>query len=510
MQWSRATEEVAAIAAAWTRAGGPGGVVLLFDAEDIRAEACGGFAELEFSRPFTVDTAVRYASITKHFLASLVLRSGDAVGLDDPLGAHLPALHAALGAVTVGRALDMTGGLPDVMETAWLLGVPPSAALDRAALAGFVQRLDALNFPPGAEISYSNTGYRLVQSALARRGIDTAAALGETFFQPLGLLMRLAEDQSEVIPLLAPGYWHDGEGWRRAAYGLHYSASGGLAGNALDLVTWLQALMAGRPPAEGLLAALGARRHLASGTPTGYGLGLARYTLGDALLVGHAGSLPGYKTQFLLDAERQAGVVVLSNREDTDALGLALRVMAALHGEVPPEPAALPDGRFLAEAGPFWLDCARGEARFMGAAEPLVVGDQAAVSRTPYLPMRLRPDGDGIAGEIGLVARRFAPVAGDAALPPDWDGVWHCAAQNAAFAIADGVLVTGAGPLRTELVLAPLDRTRALAARGEGPWRIAACLERVGDTLQVASNRSRALRFVRAASLLTLPAVAPK
>jgi CubicO group peptidase (beta-lactamase class C family) len=497
MQWSRATAEAAAIAGAWTRTGGPGGVVVVFDAEDIRAEACGGCADLEFARPFTADTAVRYASITKHFLAALVLRHPGLIGLEDPLGAHLPDLHAAPGAVTVGRALDMTGGLPDAMETAWLLGVPPSTALDRAALAGFVHGMDALNFPPGAEISYSNTGYRLVQAALARHGLPVDEGLAEQFFQPLGLLIRLAGDQSEVIPNLAPGYWQDGGVWRRASYGLDFSASGGLAGSALDLVTWLQALMTGRAPAEGVLAGLGARRHLADGAPTSYGLGLARHVLDDVLLLGHSGSLPGYRTQFLLDPERRVGVVVLSNREDTDALGLALRVMAALHGGVPPEPAVLPAGRFLAEDGPFWLECAHDTANFLGAVEPLVVDRQAAVSRSAWLPMRLHPEDGDIVGEIGQVVRRFRPVAQDAALPRDWDGAWHCAAQNAGFVIEGGRLVTGAGPLRAALVLEPLDRTRALLTRGDGPWRLQACLQRQGDSLLIAANRSRVLRFSR-------------
>ncbi|MCW3473441.1 hypothetical protein [Limobrevibacterium gyesilva] len=54
------------IAQGWTKEGGPGGAILLFDADDIRAEACGGLASLDL--PFRADTAVRFAVISKHFL----------------------------------------------------------------------------------------------------------------------------------------------------------------------------------------------------------------------------------------------------------------------------------------------------------------------------------------------------------------------------------------------------------------------------------------------------------
>jgi CubicO group peptidase (beta-lactamase class C family) len=250
----------------------------LFDGTDIRAEACGGLASLELRLPFTAATAVRYASISKHFLAALLLRlqADGVLSPDDPLGEHLPMLAPAPGSVPISRALDMTGGLPDVMETLWLLGVPWTASLDRAALLTFIAKVDALNFAPGSEISYSNTGYRLIEAAPTRSGRDDRALSREQFFRPLGLTMALPEDETEPVPALAAGYWRDQGHWRRGRYGLHFFAPGGLTGTALDLATWLQAPMTGAAPAMDLLAPLGARRRLTHGTLSDYGLGLAR------------------------------------------------------------------------------------------------------------------------------------------------------------------------------------------------------------------------------------------
>lgn len=508
LDWHAATQAASAIAARWTEEGGPGGAILVFDADDIRTEACGGLASLELALPFTADTAIRYASISKHFLAALVLRLQDegVLRLDDPLGAHLPDLMPALAAVPLGRALDMTGGLPDVMETQWLLGVPWTASLDRHALLRFVSRLDALNYPPGSEISYSNTGYRLIEAALAAKSRPVDTSLREQFFRALGLTIRLAEDETDPVPGLAAGYWRTDAGWRRGRYGLNFSASGGLAGTARDLVTWLQALMAGRTPAEGLFARLGARRHLTDGRPTGYGLGLARTLFPGEIAIGHGGSLPGYKNDFILLPEHQAGVAVLSNREDTDAAALGATVLAALTGTPRPAPATarLPNGLFVAPDGPFWLEHDAGKLTFLGAMTDLFEAEDGwAVSDSAHYPIRLRTEGGAITGEIGHVARRFTPIAPDAALTEAWQGTWRCATHDAGFTIAsaDGAwrMISGSGPLHAARRLIPLDATRALVTRTDGPWRQRACLwlEPDGNTIRLVSHRSRMLRFNR-------------
>lgn len=505
MHWRKAAEVAAGIASAWTAEGGPGGAILLFDAADIRAQACGGLASLDLMLPFDATTAVRYASISKHFMAALMLRLQDEgrLSLEDKLGRHLPDLAATPGRVPIARALDMTGGLADTMETLWLLGVPWTASLDRAPLLRFIAGLDAVNFPAGTEISYSNTGYRLLEAALQHAGDDYGMLLRERFFRPLGLTMMLPEDETVPVPALAAGYHRTEAGWRRGRYGLHISASGGLTGSAQDLVTWLQALLTGAPPAEDLLARLGARRAMADGTLSDYGLGLARSPLPGEIAVGHGGSLPGYKHHFLLLPAHRAGVVVLTNREDSDAHGIALSVLAALTGAELPEPGAglLPQGLFVTEQGPYWLEQQGGAATFMGATETLLRGpDGTAVTRSAHLPMALRLAGGVIEGTVGHAARRFRPVAPDAALSPGWAGVWENEDYAARFDIALGAepaMTVGAGPLRIALPLTALDAQRALTDRSDGPWRQRACLVLDGDRLRIATNRSRVLAFRR-------------
>lgn len=503
MDWRKAAETAGVVAAAWTAEGGPGGAILLFDTDDIRSESCGGLASLELAIPFTAETAIRYASISKHFLCSLLLQLEDerVLSLAATLGEYMPVLPPAVACVPVSRALDMTGGLPDTLQTLGLLGVPWTASLGCEALLDFTCRIDALNFPPGTEVSYSNPGYRLMEAALAKKAMPYSTLLHERFFRPLGLTIRLAEDESEPIPGLATGYWRSGEEWRRARYGLNFSASGGLTGTARDLATWLQALMAGRVPTEGLLPRLGARRTLVDGRMSGYGLGLARSLLENEIAIGHGGSLPGYKTDFILLPDRAVGVVVVSNREDTDAQSIALRVLAALTGAPLSEPAAgvLPCGLFATDDGPFWIEHDNGHLNFMGADDKLFTsGDGAAVTLSAHFPVRLRYADGVVEGDIGHIPRTFRPVAVDTELASHWNGEWVNVDHGARFSIDGGVLTSGTGPLRQRLPLIPLDPHRALAHRQEGPWTQRPCLTLEGDEIRLATYRSRVLRFRRA------------
>jgi hypothetical protein len=234
-------------------------------------------------------------------------------------------------------------------------------------------------------------------------------------------------------------------------------------------------------------------------------LGLARSPLPDTVAIGHGGSLPGYKNHFLLLPEHNAGVVVLSNREDTDAHGISLRVAAALTGATLPAlaPDLLPEGRLVAEEGPFWIEHAAGQLTTLGAQETLYDGgDGWAEGRSVHLPIRLRAAKHGIEGEIGHVAHRYHPVKAGSPATASWAGEWVCAGQNARLAISveggTAHLMMGAGPARENLTLEVLRADLALVERADGgPWRQRIALWFQGDTLHLVTNRSRILQFAR-------------
>ena len=503
---TRAAAEASAIAGEWSEARGPGGAIVLFDAGGPRVAASGGYAVPEHAIPFSPDTPSRWASISKGFCAATVLLSG--FDLDAPLGTLVPGLGdagsgEAIGAVPLGRALDMTGGIPDVMETLWLLGQPYTAGASEAELLAFCRRLPGTSGPPGREMAYSNTGWRLAGAAFPEgRGETYGAALRRLLLEPLGLGgIAFPEDETTLVPRLATPCWHDGAAWRRGRYGMHFSPSGGLAGSATELARWGSALLAGRGPLDGMLAALSAPRTTTDGTPSFYGLGLCRVTLGDLALVGHGGSLPGIRTHLLMAPELGCGVALITNREDAEPLRLALRIVAAMTDLALPAPAALPPGLYAEADGPAWAEVEGETVSFMGTADHLFAGPDGVRTLPAYLEASLRVGPGGVLeGRVGGVARRLLPADGGAALNPALVGAWRHEAFGAELEVRpDGTAILPGGAVRDSCILRPLPNGGALADRRHGPWRQRPVLvpERDGSLL-LASHRSRVLRFRRA------------
>ncbi|RXT53756.1 serine hydrolase [Bosea sp. Tri-44] len=500
VDWIKGRTEAQAIAEPWTRQGGPGGAIVLFDRDGVRESASGGFAVIEHRLPFTPDTQNRLASISKHICAAMLLRDG--VPLEETLGSFIPELPEALGAVPLGRALDMTGALPDMMEALWQLGTPFTASLSASEIFTAACRLPGLNAEPGTEMAYSNTGWRLAQAILERRTGKGAAQLVNELMVPAALPIRFVSDETEVVPGLAIGYWHDGQSWRRGFYGFNFSASGGMAGSAAGLARWAAGLMAGRELYAGLLDRLAAPRQFADGSESGYRLGLVASRLGGIRIIGHGGSLTGYRNHMLMAPDQGVGVVVLTNREE-DALWPALRVLAALTGEtLPSEPESVPTGLYTAEDGPFWAELASGAISFMGGYEKLVSDGTGGLRSLPaYLDVRLKPEADGaLAGTIGGVSRRLLPVPAETKLDERLVGRWRDDRLGVAITIrADGTASwPWAGTIGRETRLTPLPGGRTLADLAHGPWQHRPCLWLQGDgSLRLAGHRSRILHFTR-------------
>jgi CubicO group peptidase (beta-lactamase class C family) len=497
LNWNAAAAIASTFVDQWGAAE-PGGAVIGFDRDGFRFAHAGGVESLATLTPFTTRSVSRYASVTKHAFCTMVLAYSHLVDLEDPLGLHLPELQEPLASVTVGQALDMSGGLPDTRECLSLLGLSVYTETKAGPLLQFLARQNRLNYEAGTEVSYSNTGYRLVEAALERKGVYF-----RNFIRDLGSQSDAAFDAPEVwndaVEGLVPGYWHDGSKWQLSAAGLHISASGSLTGSTESLANWLRALMAGEGAFAGVLEKLCAPRKLVDGRESGYGLGLRRTILDGRVLTGHGGSHPGYKTYFLLDPSTGAGFVVASNREDANGHKIAIECMAALTGLCLPRPsAALAPGVYAAESGPWWISVDGSTITYLDAGDTVYEDSGGWVSsRSASSPMLLKMDGDGIVGEIGHAVRRFAPARNDG-VPASLAGRWE-STEGAFFELDGADVIMGVGPNRHRMPLTPLGNRRYLFTLRDGPWTKRVCLHMLADDrLELVLSRARMVEYRRA------------
>lgn len=475
---------------------GPGGAVLLFDRSGLRATAAAGVESLATGRPFGIDSVARCASVTKHVFASFVLAHPGVVGLDDPLGRHLPQLAPETGAVTVGRALDMSGGIPDTRECLTLTGHSIFTQTLAPDLLAFHAALPRLNHAPGTQVHYSNGGYRLVEEAMRAHGLLFDDFLRAEMRDPTGLPLRATELWTDPVPELVTGYWHDGAGWREGVQGMHLSAAGSLSASGRALAEWGRLLLADQGRFAGRLAALTAPRPLLDGQPTGYGLGMRRQWVGRRELVGHGGSQPGFKSYLLLDPATGTGVALICNRDDVNTAELAARVMAALLGEVLPVAGSdLTPGLYVAPEGADWIEVGAGSVSRLDdevAVYPMAGGGVDSLSPTSAL--RLRMQGEAVAGTAGFAPARYLPVR-EAAIAPGLRGRWRHD-SGAMLEIEGDAVVMGAGPVRRVMPLQALGGGRYLFRLADGPWNRRICLHQTApDRITLALSRARMIDY---------------
>lgn len=507
---------VASLTASWSAVDAPGGAIALFDASGIKRSWCFGLADMASGRAWSLDTPTRLASISKHIVATAAFR----LGLEGRLGDTLGELAPPVADATIARALTMTSGIPDLGETLTLSGVSWMSGLDAERLFALACRIDHLNFTAGTEVSYSNTNTRLVHRVIERRtGMPLRRWLRESFFTPLGLpSFALVENQSEFVAGLATGYWLAEDGWRVGWYGMHYSGSGGIVASARDLANWLRALAAGTGPLAGAMRALQAPGVLMNGTTSSYARGLTLHDIGGRVFLGHGGSLPGYKDHCLVDPTSGLGIVVLSNREDTEAQPAAVAILAAHLGVTLDQrrPAAIPTGLFVDPKTGYTLELADGArgttAAFLGAEEKLfLAADGAWTSHSAHLPIRIAPaaiDTATLRASVGHAAMTDWQRAGGAGAA-DFVGIYRCAALDVRHEIIAGTdglaLRLGGGPTPDAgarlTPTAPDCFTTQLAPIG--PWRLRPALKlaRAADGavrgFTLSSNRSRGWWFER-------------
>lgn len=279
-------------------AGVPGTLALVRDGDRTQTAAA-GLADLGAHRKLRPDDRFRVGSVTKTFVATVVLElAGEKrLRLDDPVARWLPGLLPDGGRITIRDLLAHRSGLADVADDPAVLNGARSAWPPRRLVA-LVARQPRIAAPGGA-FHYSSTNY-LVLGLLVERvtGRSLAAELRRRIIGPLRLTdsayrpgplagrhvhgYRLASHQGVVDPAAAP---RDLE--RRSVRWA--GASGDLVSSARDLGRFLAALLGGDLlPAREL-------RAMEAVDPR-YGLGLAVYPTRCGRAWGHTGNLNGILT----------------------------------------------------------------------------------------------------------------------------------------------------------------------------------------------------------------------
>ena len=161
----------------WDTPRSPGAALAIVqDAEIIHSNGY-GFANLEYDISITPSTIFHVASVSKQFtdFAILLLAKEGKLSLEDDVHQYIPELHDFGSAITINHLIHHTSGLRDQWRLLTLAGWRLDDVITKHRIMKLVMRQRELNFEPGSEFLYSNTGYTLLAEIVERVSGKTLA-----------------------------------------------------------------------------------------------------------------------------------------------------------------------------------------------------------------------------------------------------------------------------------------------------------------------------------------------
>ena len=306
------------------------GAVLIAKGDRVILRKGYGFADIEKRAPFTPETPLSIASVSKMFTAmgALKLREQGKLELTDSVCKFYDRCPTAWRPVTIDHLIHHTSGIPDY-EAELELG--SAKYIEFMRQPGSVGRILAdaekkpLEFQPGEKFNYSNTAYILLAHLIERAaGVPFADYIRREVFLPAGMTNTGALG-TRAAASVAKGYTHENLGWEKSLQGVAFtdghmktipalsigptSGDGWMYSTVDDLLKWSRA-MDGSKVVPGSLAAevfTPGKGDYGFGWFVGKGFNRTRYR--------HNGAFPGYLSYFIKFPDDSITIVVFSNTD---------------------------------------------------------------------------------------------------------------------------------------------------------------------------------------------------
>jgi CubicO group peptidase (beta-lactamase class C family) len=309
------------------KATAPGCAIGVAHASDAVILKAFGSADLEHNAPIRTDTVFEAGSASKQFtaVAVLTLVQEGRLALTDDVRKYIPELPNYGSVVTIEDLLHHTSGLRDWGSVAALGGWPRTKkAFEMSDVLDLVSKQKSLNYIPGTQFSYTNTGYNLLAMIVERvSGMSFQTFTSEKIFQPLGMNHTLWRDDFQtVVPNRAIAYAKEGETSRQDMPFENTFGHAGLLTTVDDLLKWLQALNDRRVNPD-FVKWMQTPAVLSTGKTTGYGGGLVLEKYRDIQLIYHSGATAGYRSWVGRVPAASLAISLLCNSTDADFDGLA-------------------------------------------------------------------------------------------------------------------------------------------------------------------------------------------
>ncbi len=263
-----------------------------------------GMSDLQQGTPITPGSIFHVASVSKQFAAFAIglLAEDGKISLDDPVRKYIPELPEYQKPITIRHLIYHTSGIRDHWELLGMAGWRyPDDLFTQEDVLDIVIRQKALNFSPGDEYVYSNSGYSLLAMIVQRVSGKSLREFSDLrIFQPLGMTnTHVHDDHSMIVPGRTSAFVMGPSGWKLSVPNFDTHGATSLFTTVGDLLKWqhnFESMTVGSPRLikDALTSAI-----LTNGKPSNYGFGISIEKYRGAEAFGHGGADAGYRADVI-------------------------------------------------------------------------------------------------------------------------------------------------------------------------------------------------------------------
>lgn len=331
-----ATKEIDAVFVDLDKPGSPGCALGVIDDGQLSYARGYGMASVEHSVPNTPTIVFDIGSTSKQFTATavLLLAQEGKLTLDDDVRRFVPELPQYQRPITIRHLLNHTSGLRDYLGLFSLAGISFESTTTEKHALDFIVRQKALNFAPGDEFLYSNSGYLLLSVIVQRiSGKSFPDFVKERIFDPLGMTHSLVlDDHDKIVPHRAMGYSRrPGGGFMIDMSNFEQTGDGAVLSTVEDLARWDRNFYDPKVGGQVWLAAMHTTGRLSNGKDLIYAAGLEVDSYKGLRRVAHGGAWAGYRAELVRFPDLRRSIVCICNAGTaSDPGALTARVAAVL------------------------------------------------------------------------------------------------------------------------------------------------------------------------------------
>ncbi|HSJ23608.1 MAG TPA: serine hydrolase domain-containing protein [Longimicrobiales bacterium] len=290
-----------------------------------------GSANLDYRIPNGPEIVYYVGSVSKQFTAAAValLALRGELSLDDDVRRFIPELPDYGRTMTVRHLVHHTSGLRDIYTLMSLAGIRMEDVLTDEDALGLITRQRELNFLPGDDYLYSNSGYWLLGQIVERvTGRTLRQFTHDEIFAPLGMTNTHFHDNArEIVRNRAMSYAGIPDDFR-VAYLSNFDkvGAGGLYTTLADLARWDANFYQPTLGGTSFIDLMHSRGVLTGGDTLVYAFGINVQQRNGLPVVRHSGSLMGFRADLVRYPEQRFTVATMCNHSLINAAAYADRV----------------------------------------------------------------------------------------------------------------------------------------------------------------------------------------